>query len=1704
MNKFRPILILSLFILFMVSLGAISAEELNSTVVNDAQATDSIYVDSNATIGGNGALNNPMNNIKDAVNSVDNNSVIHVKGGNYYTSDNSRIIINKTITIESYDGTAVINGKYTDYIFYITDKGSLTLKNIEFLNTEYSTVKTYSAIVNYGNLNVENSFFDNATGLRAGIILNYGNLTVNNSEFKNNTAKYYGGAITNFGFANIVNSLFESNTAAEGEAILNTYDMFISNSRFIDNNISSNKYQKVESLIDISSSYFTENSDIFVKDSGIYIKESYVTLINTSNSVVDISYSFINTYDFVNSRLSIDNNFWCSNENIPKQANRWLIMIFVDKNTGSSIIKSKSVVDVLVTFKACNGKSTYNLPSDVRLPSVYIQLEADNGRFKENGGYLINNAFLTTYFDNSKNTLIFAMFDDSFATLTVGSGFNNGKIYVSTSGSDEKGDGSINNPYKSLTKAVSVALNGDIIFIGKGSYSGLYNSGLLINKTLTFSSYNGEVKLCRDDFHTMFTISPRGVLTLKGLTLSAMDKSKFIPLVNNSGKTVIDNCIIKDANGGNKYVFKGNEAQHYQYFSNQSIIYTSNDLIINNSVFSNLEDIVIRSYFYTGSNYFKHFDVTIENSVFTNCKAMEWGTIWDSKNYMDKADVVSPSFIINVGAENVLIDNCTFRDNTASAVRVNASKSFLVDNSRFIRNHGSIYSLTTGVLNNTLITEDYGPSVGFFQQDLIPIIRNMQSIVNSNFTKNKEVIISTSFVHYGDNIYLYNCYFGNNTNYYAQDHRNSSGEGLILNGGNMTVDYCTFENNSVFYGGVFYNDGTTVSPGKLYYSKLDITNSIFYNNNAVFGKDIFNKGGEVFVSDCWWGSNRGPNDENIYKAAGTVNVKNWVILTFDIEDNTLIGSLNKVTDSKGNIYNITGKLPSRIAIFESSMVKINPNVIPLINNQAKVNISFNGEDISASLRVDNQTISLVFYNKNTVFDLKDIIVYGKGTSYSFILKSVNGYVVSNKTVTLLILNGTNVYQKHILTTNALGVATLIINCSMGNYTFKASYDGDNYFKPTQGSAKLVVMPYYTSIFIKGDQTFYGNGNFIYAHVYDNLGDAMINQMVLFTITSSNGNVYNRYALTDWKGQAGFYLNLSGGNYKVDVSYSGDNWHYGSSTTGLFNILSIGTNVIIEQSLFNGRGNTLTVLLRDNNYRVLFNETVEIILSDGKVSQAFKVTTNENGRAGVVINLVPGKYNVYVKYAGNKLNSPSSAEGDMTINHVPTQISASSVIIFDSTMNSYLVKLTDIYGRLLVNETIIITAISQATGVKQIFKVKTNGEGIANLTCKLDIGNYLLKIDFNDNEWYDGSNYASTLIVVDTVDDFNPYATILVANDLVKFYKNGTQYIVRLQDIYGNPISNMEVVISINGVKYTRITNSSGEAKLNINLAPGVYHVNVTFEGYGDWTESFVNSSVTVLSQIISKDLTKILRNGSQFIVKFVDNAGNPIEGKLISISINGIVYSRVTNSSGEAKLSINLNPGKYDVVTSCGDFVNHNVINVLSNIDSDDLSMYYRDGSKFKVVIYDSEGKVKPNATVKFTVNGVSYTRITDKDGVAALSINLNSNIYTITTEYNGIVNTNQIWIYNMAVNMDAVNETVKKGTAFYVKLIDVNGNAISGGQVSFKINGVSYIRSVNETGYAKLNINLNPGVYKIITAFSIRNYEDKLLYNTLKVTDTN
>ena len=51
---------------------------------------------------------------------------------------------------------------------------------------------------------------------------------------------------------------------------------------------------------------------------------------------------------------------------------------------------------------------------------------------------------------------------------------------------------------------------------------------------------------------------------------------------------------------------------------------------------------------------------------------------------------------------------------------------------------------------------------------------------------------------------------------------------------------------------------------------------------------------------------------------------------------------------------------------------------------------------------------------------------------------------------------------------------------------------------------------------------------------------------------------------------------------------------------------------------------------------------------------------------------------------------------------------------------------------------------------------------------------------------------------------------------------------------------------------------------------------------------------------------------------------------------------------------------------------------------------------------------------------------------------------------------------------------------AYEVTLTDKNGNPLAGQDVQFIINGVTYIRTTDENGIAKLNITLNPGTYNI------------------------
>ncbi|MBQ9025530.1 MAG: Ig-like domain repeat protein, partial [Methanobrevibacter sp.] len=121
---------------------------------------------------------------------------------------------------------------------------------------------------------------------------------------------------------------------------------------------------------------------------------------------------------------------------------------------------------------------------------------------------------------------------------------------------------------------------------------------------------------------------------------------------------------------------------------------------------------------------------------------------------------------------------------------------------------------------------------------------------------------------------------------------------------------------------------------------------------------------------------------------------------------------------------------------------------------------------------------------------------------------------------------------------------------------------------------------------------------------------------------------------------------------------------------------------------------------------------------------------------------------------------------------------------------------------------------------------------------------------------------------------------------------------------------------------------------------------------------------------------------------------------------------RTSNETGHVKMNINLNPGTYIITANYKGLMAANIISVNPILEASDLSMQYRDGSKFESRLLDSQGNPFANKTVTYNINGVFYNRTTDSEGIARLNINQMAGEYIITSMYeNGAAIANKVTV---------------------------------------------------------------------------------------------
>lgn len=443
----------------------------------------------------------------------------------------------------------------------------------------------------------------------------------------------------------------------------------------------------------------------------------------------------------------------------------------------------------------------------------------------------------------------------------------------------------------------------------------------------------------------------------------------------------------------------------------------------------------------------------------------------------------------------------------------------------------------------------------------------------------------------------------------------------------------------------------------------------------------------------------------------------------------------------------------------------------------------------------------------------------------------------------------------------------------------------------------------------------------------------------------------------------------------------------------------------------------------------------------------------------------GEYHIDVSYLGSEKYNAADDTADFTV--AKKEITMNVTIdkdYRDITVNVNLSEKLDGNLTVLVNNTPYTLSYTNGTG---------------SLIKNLTYGNYTISAVFTKD------NYQ-TVNVSENV-EINSIKTVLEAENVVMYYKDGTRFAVVLRDIYGNPLANMNVTISINGRNYVKQSDENGTASLGLNLESKNYTVVTTFGGNSKYFGTRSNNTVSILSTLLSKDIVKYYRNGTQFYATVLDFKGNPLANTTVMFNINGVFYNKTTDENGTAKLNIWLRPGKYiitifNLVT--GEQAGNNVTVLSKIVENYDLVKYYKNASKFSVKILDSQGYPVEGTIVTFNINGVFYYKETDSNGIASLAINLRPGKYVITTMYGQYDVGNNVTVLPTLQTSDLKMKYLD-GSAFNARVVDGQGNPLANQIVKFNVNGVFYNKVTNDEGIASLNIRLMKGEYIITSIYN-------------------
>ena len=1562
--KINLIILFSIMCLIILIPQSFAGDNQTAFENNTTEKTTDYYFDVNADSDGNGTEFNPYNNFTN--DRIKDNSTIHLAGGEYSFSSQSRLFSNI-----SFYGTnphdTILNGNGTS----LTINGLINFKNITLTNFN---------IINQGTLNASNTFFtklissyppnDGINDFGGAIYaMDNKNIYLDNCKFFNNSAQYGGAIYARGGNLTILNSVFYNNTAYNfGGAILaeNRVKIIINNTRFI--------------------------REVSVDDGGgaIYLISSFLKAFNLT--VANCS----STYGSAITALKCDMDLTGSTftGNIAKYDGGAIYQLY-----GSLILNSSR----FISNTAENGAGLFI--NDVDVINVTSNEFINNTAIEYGGAvysFLMNVFnFTDNTFENNSAYQFVNVYNKTKVNLTIGNGnytiYTLNQTFNSTipSSYDLRDYGWVS-PVKDQLKggncwafAALAALescilkvSGEVFDFSEENIKNLmamysdygrkfYNTNDGGNEDMAIAyltSWLGPVSEDDDTYDDMSHLSPildsmmhvQNIVLLKRNNFTDNDEIKQA-ILNYGAVATLMYYDVGIYDGKIYHYYDGNSAPNHAV----TIVGWDDSIsvpkapgkgawIVKNSWGSNWP----ASYSGDGYFYVSYYDTVFANpGSYSSYTFILNDTKHFDKNYQYDISGVTDYFY--VGQSTIWYKN-TF----------NASDNEFLSAVSTYFNEKTEWELFIYVNGNMQLMQNGSSIPGYYTINLnypLPLKKGDHFEILFKITVDGDVgfpiseIYSVTKLSYEPQIsfvslngdYYYDLYDLSHT---YPNHSYASQVACIKGFTQLITLNSTFEPVNITYDSL-----------NMYNVTLNLLDEI--NNLVRNGEVTFNVNGENYTVEVY----NGVAFLQIPFVLGLNNIS-WIFNSPNYSScsgNTTFEVLPVIVDLNIDVVQVFNNTYISFTcsqpLNENLTVGVNGvnQVLKIINGTAYLNLtSLEYGQYNITACVDNefyvcQNSTDFFVNvKRTYFKISNLTaVYNTSVFYQVQILDQFNLPLTDVQIRYM-LNNDTFYN----VTDSSGYVYVPLELPIGNYTIDVYFEGDGCHVKSQNSSNITINPIKTTLNISS--IVYDSFDLfnISVKVFDEFKNLVNHGIVTFNVNGvdfevnvNEGDVILKTAL------------LLGIN-NISAKFN-DFDYYESAQSTTFEVLPVYLDLNIDMvQVFNNAYISFTCSQPLNE-----NLTVGV----NGVNQVLKII---NGTAYLnLTSLEYGQYNITACVDNEFYDCQNST--DFFVNVKRTYVNVSDLETVYNSGVYYPVQLLDQFN-MPVSGREIKFAIDD-----NVYYNLTDENGIALVVISLKVDVYSSIISFEGDDLYIASQNHSKVSVKSSI-------ALPTSMD----YALNSDYEVYLLDKFSNPLNNTLITFNIDNKNYDVLSDNQGRATLSIPVKSGNFIVNLTNPSTGEKS----SQNITVFKRITqNNDIFCYYGKNPNFKVCVCDDNGLFREGLVVKITFNKKTYNVLTDKYGWASLKISSKSGKYTIVSEYKGYNVSNKITIKPTLITKNKKVKKGKTIKYTAKLLNKNGKILKNKKITFKIKGKIYTAKTNKKGIATVKIkNLKVGKYKITVKY--------------------------------------------------------------------------------------------------------